>query len=68
VPTIDPGQIEAEWAAREKRIHGELVKEGMRRHPDNLERAYQWAYDQIHQIKNPPVIDNFAPVKYEGTI
>jgi len=68
MPTIDPKQLKDMWVAQDKRIHGELVKEGMRRHPDNLERAYQWAYDQIHQIKNPPVIDNFAPVKYEGTI
>ena len=58
------------WATREKRMHWELVREGMRRHPQNLEKAYQWAYDKIQQIQNPPPLEDkyFVPKPYEGTI
>ena len=58
------------WAQNEKRRHWELVREGMRRHPQNIENAYQWAKDRIDEINRPK--DNadryFVPKPYEGMI
>ena len=58
------------WADLEKKRHWELVREGMRRHPENLEQAYQWAHDRIQEIQNPKPLEDryFVPKPYEGTI
>ena len=70
MPTVDPAQIQAEWEQRERRIHGEFVREGMRRYPADLEKAYQWAYDRIQQGTYPPSPESLEhkPVPYKGTI
>lgn len=56
------------WADLEKKRHWELVREGMRRHPESLEKAYQWAYDRIQQRLNPPTLYNREPIPYKGTL
>ena len=70
MPTIDPAQVEAEWQQKDRRIHGELVREGMRRYPADLEKAYQWAYYRIQEINNPPSAESLyhVPKPYQGTI
>ena len=70
MPTIDPAQIQAIWEQNERRIHGEFVREGMRRYPDNLEKAYSWAYHRIQEATYPPSAESLEhkPVPYKGTI
>ena len=70
MPTVDQAQIEAEWEQRGRRIHGEIVREGIRRYPADLEKAYQWASDRLQEIHNPPSAESLEhkPVPYKGTI
>ena len=70
MPTIDPKARNEFWAQQERRVHGEYVREGMRRHPADLEKAYQWAYNQIQEMKNVPPAESLyhIPKPYEGQI
>ena len=59
------------WADLEKKNQWEMVREGMRRYPNNIEKAYQWAYNKIDRIKNPqdyPETPFYKPIPYKGTI
>ena len=56
------------WEQRERQLHGTYVKEGMRRYPGNLEKAYQWAYDRIQETQKPEPLPYFEPKPYKGTI
>ena len=56
------------WEQKDRRIHGELVWEGMRRYPQDLEKAYQWAYDRIQESIKPEPVPYFEPKSYKGTI
>ena len=70
MPTIDPKQIAQKWEEADRQVKGQYIKEGMLRHPDSLEKAYQWAADKIKARENPPPTEDLmhTPKPYTGTI
>ena len=60
----------AEWQRRWKIMQDMIKKEALRRHPESLEKAYQWASDAIWKIENPPSDESLyqESIPYKGTI